>query len=586
MKRKFIWLLFFCNYNLAVYAQVTDTMKWWDPVKNSFPVIEGQAWANELKNPYDRLPARAEKLVREPVWNLSHDAAGEHINFITDAKRIIVRYVVENKLQMPHFPATGVSGVDLYSINSDGGWNWASGAYNFGDTIVYRYNNLELDSTGYKKGREFRLYLPLYNSIRWLEVGVPPAATLTPLPIRKEKPIVIYGTSIAQGGCASRPGMGWTSILERRLDHRVINLAFSGNGRLEKEIIDMMAEIDAKAYVLDCLPNLTNTTDYPLAEVKKRLMESVRLIRMKHPGVPIILTDYAILTGLLNAAKIKTVKGINAISKEAFSALQAEGIKDLYTQEIKLEMDDTVDGTHPNDIGMEHYAAAYEKNLRIILQEPVGIITTTEPRIQYRDIGTYDWKSRHNELLALNQSNPPKITFFGNSITHYWGGIPKEPKGWGADSWNEILEPKGVRNFGFGWDRIENVLWRVYHGELDGFKALQVVLMIGTNNLQNNTNQEIIDGLEFLIKAIKFRQPDADILLMGLLPRRDMEPRVGELNKEIMKLSKQSKVHGAETGNLFLKNDGKINEELFRDGLHPNAAGYKALAGFLKSRLK
>lgn len=89
-----------------------------------------------------------------------------------------------------------------------------------------------------------------------MQVGVPGNALFNPMAIREEKPIVVYGTSIAQGGCASRPGMAWPALVGRKLDRPLINLGFSGNGRLEKEVIDLIAEIDAKVYVLDCLPNL------------------------------------------------------------------------------------------------------------------------------------------------------------------------------------------------------------------------------------------------------------------------------------------------------------------------------------------
>jgi len=112
-----------------------------------------------------------------------------------------------------------------------------------------------------------------------------------------------------------------------------------------------------------------------------------------------------------------------------------------------------------------------------------------------------------------------------------------------------------------------------------------VVLMIGTNNLQYNTNEEIISGLEFLIGAIRLRQPDAVVLLIGLLPRRSQETRIKELNREIMKLARSLKINGTETGALFLNNKGTLNESLFTDGLHPNAEGYKLLADFLKPTL-
>ncbi len=119
-------------------------------------------------------------------------------------------------MAMLHMPATGVSGVDLYAKNSDGKWLWCKGNYSFADTINYNFRNITPNDNYHKMGREYHLYLPLYNSVEWMEIGTEEDALFEPIPIRKEKPIVVYGTSIAQGGCASRPGMAWTSILERK----------------------------------------------------------------------------------------------------------------------------------------------------------------------------------------------------------------------------------------------------------------------------------------------------------------------------------------------------------------------------------
>jgi lysophospholipase L1-like esterase len=138
---------------------------------------------------------------------------------------------------------------------------------------------------------------------------------------------------------------------------------------------------------------------------------------------------------------------------------------------------------------------------------------------------------------------------------------------------------------GFGWDRIENVLWRVYHGGLDNILPKQIVLMIGTNNLQLNTNAEIAAGLHFLIRAIQAKQPKARILLMGIFPRRNMEERIVQVNKMVANVAAQTKVDYADAGKLFLKKDGKIDESLFSDGLHPNAAGYDKLGAFIAANL-
>ncbi|RYF54603.1 MAG: acetylhydrolase, partial [Cytophagaceae bacterium] len=141
-------------------------------------------------------------------------------------------------------------------------------------------------------------------------------------------------------------------------------------------------------------------------------------------------------------------------------------------------------------------------------------------------------------------------------------------------------------NMGYGWDRVENVLWRVYHGELEGYKADQVVLMIGTNNIQLNTDAEIVAGLKFLIQAIKFRQPTAEVLMVGILPRRDGETRVATLNEAIAQMTTEPNAAFVQPGFVFLQPNGKIDESLFSDGLHPNAEGYRKLAEALKPYLK
>jgi len=586
MKRKILLAtsLTFIQF-LAGFSQPVTAYTWWNPAKNNFSVIEGQGWPKEIKDPYDRLPARAEKNVREPVWNLSHNSAGLLIRFRASTPEIIIRYKVANDLALPLMPATGVSGVDLYAISSDGTWLWCSANYSFGDTIQYHFSALDPNDTYHGKGREYRLYLPLYNTVRWMEIGVPPGNILTPLPARMEKPIVVYGTSIAQGGCASRSGMAWASILGRKSGRPVINLGFRSNGKLEEELIDLLAEIDAKIYILDCLPNMTASDD-----TKKRIIASVNQLRQKRHDVPILLVEHAGYSdGLINSASRKNYTDLNKLMKQALEELTSKGVKNIFLltmEEINLDIDCTVDGVHPSDLGMLRYADAYEKKIRFILDEPEGIFSTTKPCTQNRDANTYDWETRHNELVALNKSDPPRVVFIGNSIINYWGGRPAAKYSRGADSWNKFFEPAGVRNFGFGWDRIENVLWRVYHDELDGYSAKQIMIMIGTNNLEFNSDEEISGGLNMLVAAIKKRQPAAGILLIGLLPRREQEQRITRLNKEIAKLSAAVHIEYVDAGKLLLEKNGKINESLFSDGVHPNAAGYWKVVQYIKPYLK
>src|SRR5205085_2015483 len=141
--------------------------------------------------------------------------------------------------------------------------------------------------------REFLLYLPLYNGVSSVEIGIAKGSTLAKGPARppeRQKPIVFYGTSITQGGCASRPGMVHTAILGRRLDRPVINLGFSGSGRMEPAMATLLAELDPAVYVLDCLPNMS------AAEVAERMEPFVRTLRKAHPRTPIVMAEDRLYT--------------------------------------------------------------------------------------------------------------------------------------------------------------------------------------------------------------------------------------------------------------------------------------------------
>jgi hypothetical protein len=223
MKKLFI--LFFSLLPFFSFSQEDISIKWWNPTDSEFPVIEGQAWGEEVQSPYDRLPARANETVAEDVWGNSRQSAGLMIRFRSNSENIYIRYGVQNEgsFAMNHMPATGVSGVDLYAIDSDGREIWCAGRRSFADTVRYNFQGLKPNDGYHQHGREYRLYLPLYNHVNWLEIGVEENTFFRPLKLRKEKPIVVYGTSIAHGGCASRPGMAWTAILGRKMDRPLIH---------------------------------------------------------------------------------------------------------------------------------------------------------------------------------------------------------------------------------------------------------------------------------------------------------------------------------------------------------------------------
>ena len=326
--------------------------------------LEGQGWA-DTKAPFDRLPAKAEKTARPPVWGLSRHSTGLCVRFVTDATAIHARWTVTNKnLAMPHMPATGVSGLDLYVKGAAGKWQWVANGRPSAETTTAQL------ATGLAAGeKEYLLYLPLYNGVSSVEIGVPKGAALKKAdarPAGTEKPLVFYGTSITQGGCASRPGMVHTAILGRSLDRPVINLGFSGSGTLDPDIAVLMGELDAGVFVLDCLPNLSPQ------QVAERTEPFVTALRKAKPNTPILLVEdrsYA------NAPVLPALAKRNADSrtayKKAFDALVAAGDRNLhYLPGDKLIGDDgegTVDGSHPTDLGFMRQADVFATALKPLL---------------------------------------------------------------------------------------------------------------------------------------------------------------------------------------------------------------------------
>ncbi len=325
--------------------------------------IEGKGWS-DTKDFYDRLPARAETQVRQNVWNLAHDSAGMCVRFVTDATTISARWTLRrDALAMPHMPATGVSGLDLY-VKEQGRWHWV------GNGRPAKTVEEKVLVKGLKPGRrEYVLYLPLYNGVQEVKIGVPEGAALERgIPrLPGVKPIVFYGTSILQGGCASRPGMAYPAILGRYLDWPTINLGFSGNALSEPEVAQLLAELDPAVYVLDPLPNMTAEI------VAERYEHLVRTLREAHPATPIVMVEnveYA--DGNFVEARRKRFSSANAKLGEIHKRLVKAGEKKLfYVSASKLlgaDGEATVDGTHPTDLGFVRMADAIEPALRRALK--------------------------------------------------------------------------------------------------------------------------------------------------------------------------------------------------------------------------
>jgi len=221
----------------------------------------------------------------------------------------------------------------------------------------------------------------------------------------------------------------------------------------------------------------------------------------------------------------------------------------------------------------------------------VAGVSTTTPVTQDRDHATYDWQKRHAEVLARHKEFKPEVVIFGDSIIHYWGGEPVAPKAWAPRAWSNGFAGLKVSNLGFGWDRTENVLWRIDHGELDGINPKIIVIKIGTNNTAvDNTPSEIAAGIEAVCAAAHQNQPKAKILLLGILPRHDEKPPRPSITEQVNTLL-ASRLAGValltfrDFGNAFRGPDGTPVATLYSDGVHINAAGYDILGSRIREQL-
>jgi lysophospholipase L1-like esterase len=219
-----------------------------------------------------------------------------------------------------------------------------------------------------------------------------------------------------------------------------------------------------------------------------------------------------------------------------------------------------------------------------------GLVTTTAVT-QNRDHAIYDWATRHEEVLKRNQVFKPDVVILGDSIIHYWGGEPRAPLAWAAESWSNCFAGFKVTNLGFGWDRTENVLWRIDNGELDGIDPKVIVIKIGTNNTAvNNTPGEIASGIEAVCARAHAKQPGAKILLLGILTRRDEAARRPAITEKVNALLME-RLAGApwltvrDFGGKFRTSDGRPNAALFADGVHVNAAGYEILGKAIRGEI-
>lgn len=253
---------------------------------------------------------------------------------------------------------------------------------------------------------------------------------------------------------------------------------------------------------------------------------------------------------------------------------------------------------HPNEKGYMLWAEAMEPKLKELLRNskaPGAAYNTALIPVPKLENDFYDWHQRHEQVKKrIAQKKPVDLIFVGDSITHMFGGEPVSRIARGVQTWNQYYEPRNAVNMGFGWDRTQNMLWRLLNGELEGISPKVAVVLAGTNNLTGtdnaptNTPEEIAAGIKAVCETIHAKTPKTQIILLGILPRGqlDLNPKIKEINRLIQQFDKEKYITVVDMWDKFANADDTPNRGLFQDTAHPNAKGYAVWADTLEPTLK
>jgi lysophospholipase L1-like esterase len=320
--------------------------------------VHGLYWFDEDKPVVRRLPQRLKDTFREVVWNLAQDPAGGRIRFSTDSEIVGIRAKVPDFAVMNHITRIGQSGFDIYV---DGYFAGSVSPNDKGDIST----DWRIGSE--KKMRSIEISMPLYKSVTIHSVVLDDGADIQPPPAYKiPKPIVYYGTSITQGGCASTPGTTYQSFVSRWLDADFVNLGFSGNGWGEPELAAAISEIDASCFVVDFWANVGGD-DYG-----KKLPGFVGPIRENYPNTPIVVMQpFYFAYDTVDCSR----HTIQRRDSEAFvKQHQEQGDKNIYVFDgykmiSREETYGLVDGVHCNSLGFYLMAKGLTPFLKSVLDK-------------------------------------------------------------------------------------------------------------------------------------------------------------------------------------------------------------------------
>lgn len=319
--------------------------------------IEGRCF-DDVDHYYDRLPSNLTTNVNGGVRAQKHHTSGMMFRFVTDSRTLHLKWKPYHPaLSQDNMPATGASGIDVYRRDPDGRWRYRRTGR------IFNAEKGGLLKLPWTPGSECLVNLPLYNGVREFALGIDRTAKVTAPPPRRSgvsKPVVFYGTSITQGGCASRPGMSYPNVVGRLLDVPIAGLGFSGSGWMELEMSDVLGRIDASCYVIDCVWNMNGR------QIRENVVPFVTNLRKRRPDTPIVIAapcDVFCGTDPVNSTPARERE-----MRAEYERLVKDGVKGLFWLPGKEQLGDdyegVVDGVHLNDWGMMHVAHGMAKAVR------------------------------------------------------------------------------------------------------------------------------------------------------------------------------------------------------------------------------
>jgi hypothetical protein len=357
-------------------AKGTDAaLSWHGPDRPEFR-LAGFPWYDRDKR-FRRLPVTPDEPLPKAVDWLANYPAGGQIAFQSDSRHVAVRVKLAGPSDMVHMPATGQCGFDIY-IGPPSAMRFLG--VTMYDHRLDTYEALLFESADVTM-RTFTLNYPLYQGVDELQIGLEPGADIQAPPAYSiPGRIVCYGTSITQGGCASRPGLAYTNILSRALNAEVVNLGFSGSGKGEPEVCRTFARIASpRLFVLDYEAN----TD--LDGLTRTLPENLRILRLGHPDVPILVVSGIPNTKVMTHPDFQKARGqTRDLQARVVETFRTEGDPLVFFLDGSTLLGEdfgegTVDGCHPNDLGFMRMALGLEPVIRRILDGNADSRTGGDP---------------------------------------------------------------------------------------------------------------------------------------------------------------------------------------------------------------